>query len=399
MNYKHLYINQKNTYIKKRTSIGGSHFLTNSVSTNSEVSNIIKELITNQKEQIVDENDRSTITIDNTNKDKKKIIKQFTLEQRYQREKQIIEKLFENKEKLSNIIINTELNDDEQNIIQDYKGISLKNFFHACHKQNIKINYEILQYIYTQILRIVQTLIKQNFYHTDLKLDNFVIDPYFKVNIIDYESIIEMKDDDENDSLYRIVKTKQFKDIIADGGYTLTRKKILKLIALSLIQLEDEIFNYHVYFNIKSENFNLNNFIDYRLNEYNIEIEKFKIFVSNIIDRINEKNNTKIGINYVNLINNNLINKLNYIKLQHSKENPQLTLTYILSNIINLDKHSKFLIYLFIIFSFSFLKEDYTEEYYMNLDLIRQNTTKQNFKDLFNKINNNNNTGMMDISP
>ena len=34
-------------------------------------------------------------------------------------------------------------------------------------------------YIYTQILRIVQTLIQNNFYHTDLKLDNFVIKPIF----------------------------------------------------------------------------------------------------------------------------------------------------------------------------------------------------------------------------
>lgn len=266
-------------------------------------------------------------------------------------------------------------------------------------------------YIYTQILRIVQTLIQNNFYNTDLKLDNFVIDQYFKVNIIDYESIIEMKDNDNDNEEYEVLKTKQFKDIIGDGSYKLRRKKILKLIALSLIQLEDEIFNYKVYFGIKSENFNLNDFINHRLNQYDEDIKQFKTFVGDTINIINESNQTNIQINYIELIvtNNNLINILNYVKL-NLKENSDQTVEYIFSyypdfyinnniskNNISKNKHYRFLIYLFIVFTF--IGERYVNDNanILKLDTIRKNPSQLDFENLLknDNINNNNNTGMM----
>lgn len=161
---------------------------------------------------------------------------------RFEKEKNIIKKLFYSTKKtnpISTIIIPSYYNSKQKIIIQDYKEQTLQTFLQS---ENSEYDYNDILHILNQIYEVVEWLLSNKLYYTDLKLQNFLIESQNKkIYLIDLESIIYFNDKKEEK---KIIKTQKYFCIKKKKMYN--EEDVIQHVYLSLSILKSKIlFEYH----------------------------------------------------------------------------------------------------------------------------------------------------------
>lgn len=161
---------------------------------------------------------------------------------RFEKEKNIIKKLFysaKNTNPISTIIIPSYYNSKQKIIIQDYKEQTLQTFLQS---ENSEYDYNDILHILNQIYEVVEWLLSNKLYYTDLKLQNFLIESQNKkIYLIDLESIIYFNDKKEEK---KIIKTQKYFCIKKKKMYN--EEDVIQHVYLSLSILKSKIlFEYH----------------------------------------------------------------------------------------------------------------------------------------------------------
>lgn len=160
---------------------------------------------------------------------------------RFEKEKNIIKMLFYSTKKTNPIstIIPSYYNSKQKIIIQDYKEQTLQTFLQS---ENSEYDYNDILHILNQIYEVVEWLLSNKLYYTDLKLQNFLIESQNKkIYLIDLESIIYFNDKKEEK---KIIKTQKYFCIKKKKMYN--EEDVIQHVYLSLSILKSKIlFEYH----------------------------------------------------------------------------------------------------------------------------------------------------------